>query len=114
MHWLRARARFERWKEEWDLTSHEMGWTVNFFARKASTWLGWAEKAHSQNNWGHECYARRQHAFWMTMKQNAIHSFQRAIQIVTKDALAQIPGLQSDIEMEGRADSEAMASPNDG
>lgn len=50
----------------------------------------------------------------MTMKQNAIHSFQRAIQIVTKDALAQIPGLQSDIEMEGRADSEAMASPNDG
>lgn len=76
-----------------------MGWTVNFFAHKASTWLRWAEKANSQQRRGHECYARRQHAFWMTMKQNATHIFQRAIQVVTKDASVQIPGLQADMEL---------------
>lgn len=90
-----------------------MGWTVNFFAQKASTWLRWAEKANSQQRRGHECYARKQHAFWMTMKQNATHTFQRAIQVVTKDVSVQIAGLDGDMadpEVQPDADSSNSSS----
>lgn len=94
VHWLRARARHERWKEEWDVTSHEMGWTVNFLAHKASMWKRWAHKAHRDGRPGHECYAKRQEAFWLSMKDNAIQSFQRAILTVNKgDTDGRIPGL---------------------
>lgn len=94
VHWLRAHARHERWKEEWELTSHEMGWTVNFFAHKASTWHRWAEKARFDLRFGHECYALKQRAFWLSMKDNALTFFQRAILTVNKDeSVGEIPGL---------------------
>ncbi|KAF9032372.1 hypothetical protein BJ165DRAFT_1535065 [Panaeolus papilionaceus] len=38
IHWLRARALFQRWQEEIVLVTHEMSWTVRFFTNRASNW----------------------------------------------------------------------------
>lgn len=38
LHWLRARARFNRWKEELMLTKYEMQWSVRYFMFQAHRW----------------------------------------------------------------------------
>lgn len=79
VHWLRARARNERWKEEMDLTSHEMVWTVNFFDHKAGLWDHWSQESLVQEKLGHYSYAMRQIGIWKSMSEYAINAFQKAI-----------------------------------
>lgn len=38
IHWLKAKARRDRWEEEEKLIPEEMGWTVNFFRGQAAWW----------------------------------------------------------------------------
>ncbi|KAG1843164.1 hypothetical protein DFJ58DRAFT_665500 [Suillus subalutaceus] len=38
VHWLRAKALRDRWKEEMMLVQLEMDWTCNFFLWKATQW----------------------------------------------------------------------------
>jgi hypothetical protein len=38
VHWLKAKARRDRWAEEATLVSHEMDWTIAFFHKQASKW----------------------------------------------------------------------------
>lgn len=79
VHWLRARARYERWREEMDLTSHEMLWTVNFFDFKSRQWKEWADTAYNNDRPGHYYYANRQYSLWLSMADHAVQAFQHAI-----------------------------------
>lgn len=58
-----------------------MGWTLNFFAYKASQWKKWAaDVRHPDLSLpGHECYALRQEAFWLSMEHNARLAFEEAV-----------------------------------
>ena len=38
MHWLRARALRDRWREEIILLGYEMTWTVNFYYHQSNIW----------------------------------------------------------------------------
>jgi hypothetical protein len=38
VHWLKAKARRDRWAEEATLLVHEMDWIVAFFEHRASEW----------------------------------------------------------------------------
>ncbi|KAH9481115.1 hypothetical protein JR316_0005635 [Psilocybe cubensis] len=38
VHWLRARAHYQRWQEEATLVRYEMQWTVAYFIHKRNTW----------------------------------------------------------------------------
>ncbi|KAF8961009.1 hypothetical protein BDZ97DRAFT_1665083 [Flammula alnicola] len=38
VHWLRARAQTQRWREECILVRYEMQWTVRYFMHKSRTW----------------------------------------------------------------------------
>lgn len=76
-----------------------MGWTVNFFAYKAALWNRWADKARIELKFGHESYARRQEAFWLSLEDNALQSFQRAILTVNKGHnIGHMPGLDRILE----------------
>lgn len=83
-----------------------MGWTVNYFKNRASIWQNWAEKAHSEGKNGHECYAKRQQAFWLTMKNNALQAFQHAVFSVTKSPDIRIAGLQMDTVSMGSVETD--------
>lgn len=97
---------------------NEMGWTVNFFAHKASTWHHWADKARLDLRFGHECYAMKQRAFWLSMKDNALRFFQRAILTVNKgEPVGDIPGLDprhSNVLSAGPGDRHASGSQSTG
>ncbi|GBE79978.1 hypothetical protein SCP_0211800 [Sparassis crispa] len=59
VNWLRARARYERWREERVLVHSEMAWTIATFKRNAERWAHWLEM--TDPSWrGHVCYAARQ------------------------------------------------------
>lgn len=79
VHWLRAYARHERWKEEMDIVRNEMTWTVNSFRHNALLWARHAETSFAKKLPGHRYYASRQWAFWENIADNALQSFQRAL-----------------------------------
>ncbi|KAG2099270.1 uncharacterized protein F5147DRAFT_582692, partial [Suillus discolor] len=60
VHWLRTKALCDRWAEELILVEHEMGWTLEFFLFKASTWLTRLTSNSEAQTEGHKCYAIRQ------------------------------------------------------
>ena len=42
VNWLRARSRFDRWREEYKLLRSEMDWILNFFSYKEAECKSWA------------------------------------------------------------------------
>ncbi|KAG1898524.1 uncharacterized protein F5891DRAFT_955534, partial [Suillus fuscotomentosus] len=56
VHWLRTKALHDRWAEELILVEHEMGWTLEFFLFKASTWLTRLTSNCEAQTEGHKCY----------------------------------------------------------
>jgi len=61
VNWLRAKARKERWEEEFELVKKEMEWTVNCFRHKEKTWKEIAEGAGEE---GHRAYGWKQSSMW--------------------------------------------------
>lgn len=59
MHWLRARALLQRWKEEFILVGYEMGWTVNFYLHQSQIWTNRKAYADSMGDCGAAAYAAR-------------------------------------------------------
>jgi hypothetical protein len=45
VHWLRAKAQFERWKEEQDSIHNEAEWVPVYFHAKAKLWKDWMDLA---------------------------------------------------------------------
>ncbi|PPQ87765.1 hypothetical protein CVT25_015008 [Psilocybe cyanescens] len=81
VHWLRARAQFQRWDEEKTLVSYEMQWTVSYFINK-SRWWKLAASGPGRNSAplqpGVIAYAHRQSAMWHQLAIIADQSFQQS------------------------------------
>ena len=60
VHWLRAKARKNRWNEEIVLLEAETGWTRAFFRSKADEWNALKKEAVEKGDRGLDCYAARQ------------------------------------------------------
>ncbi|KAH9959751.1 hypothetical protein BGW80DRAFT_1183207, partial [Lactifluus volemus] len=77
VHWLRARAQKQRWKEEVILVGYEMQWTVRFFIHKQEDWERRRTMANDNQATGPAAYAARKAAMWGWMAQDANDSFKR-------------------------------------
>lgn len=99
VHWLKAKARRDRWKEEFQLISSEMDWTVLYYQYQASQWQRRAdtERIHhgpvtesastaadadhvnfSVEDWksrGKICFAMKQKYIWDSMAEQAKSAF---------------------------------------
>jgi hypothetical protein len=103
VHWLKAKARRDRWREEQILVASEMEWTELFFRHRASRWKALATKpsavaltdinvdgdpAHSEGSHmpsehdiqhshspGHICYALKLESLWNRLAQQAAVQF---------------------------------------
>jgi len=72
VNWLRAKARKERWEEEFELVKKEMEWTVNCFRYKERTWK---EIAESEGQEGHRAYGWKQSSIWRRQASLAAATF---------------------------------------
>jgi hypothetical protein len=62
LHWLRARAQYNRWAEEVLLTQHEMEWTTRYFMHMANKWK--LISALHPDRKGHAAFAAQQIGTW--------------------------------------------------
>ena len=79
VHWLKAKAQQDCWKEEVKLLYHEMNFCVNFMKHMERLWKAWTseEQGDSLTNIGLYCYALRQVDMWRCMVSQAQHEFDR-------------------------------------
>ncbi|PPQ93197.1 hypothetical protein CVT25_007856 [Psilocybe cyanescens] len=79
VHWLCARAQFQRWDEEKTLVSYEMHWTVSYFINKSRLWKS-AATAPGRDSVpllpGVVAYAHWQSDLWHQLALIADQSFQ--------------------------------------
>lgn len=75
VHWLRARAQSQRWKEELILVGHEMDWTVRYFIHYSEVWKERISIADGMGDKGAAVYASRKKAMWMEMASKASAQF---------------------------------------
>ena len=78
VNWLRARARFHRWREEFNITSHEMEWVTRYFMHQMKKWSAWSDVAAAGGKRGHVCYAEAQIDIWKRLGEDADHRFAAA------------------------------------
>ncbi|KAL6298288.1 hypothetical protein BKA93DRAFT_703294, partial [Sparassis latifolia] len=64
VNWLRANARYTRYKEEVPKVRHEMLWTVLWFECKQHEWQTREMEAVNAGLRGHASYAAKQGAMW--------------------------------------------------
>lgn len=76
VHWLRARAQRERWKEELMLVKKEMDWTVRYYIHHARVWRERKDVADNMGDIGAAAYAARKDAMWLEMAAHAAADFQ--------------------------------------
>ncbi|KAG1834003.1 hypothetical protein DFJ58DRAFT_918032 [Suillus subalutaceus] len=76
VHWLRAKALRDRWKEEMMLVQLEMDWTCNFFLWKATQWGDRMRESLVKHLPGHACYLGRQSQMYSLLAQDAQAAFQ--------------------------------------
>lgn len=72
VNWLRAKANFDRAREERLLVENEMDWTARFFRWHAAKWK---DREFASRTRGHQWYAARQHAMWHRFATAARDSF---------------------------------------
>lgn len=83
VHWIRARARQNRWQEEVTLTHYEMQWTVRYFQNQACKWKQWGVQAEQGRMAGAAAYAARKVAMWTDMAGRAYREFKLINQTLT-------------------------------
>ncbi|KAN0136253.1 hypothetical protein V8E53_006113 [Lactarius tabidus] len=71
VHWLRAKAQFERWLEEQDSIHNEALWVPTFFQSKADTWRDLMAFASQGSLKGHEAYASHQAYAWDKLSKSS-------------------------------------------
>ncbi|KAG1851351.1 hypothetical protein DFJ58DRAFT_842233 [Suillus subalutaceus] len=76
VHWLRAKALWDRWKEEMMLVQLEMDWTCNIFLWKATQWGDRMRESLVKHLPGHACYSGRQSQMYSLLAQDAQAAFQ--------------------------------------
>ncbi|KAG1901586.1 uncharacterized protein F5891DRAFT_950384, partial [Suillus fuscotomentosus] len=75
-HWLRAKALWDRWREEMLLVTLEMDWTCKFFLWKTTIWGEHMQESLEKRLPGHGCYAGRQSHMYSLLAQDAQAAFQ--------------------------------------
>jgi hypothetical protein len=75
VHWLKARARAERWKEETILIPKEMDWVQNYFQNRQDEWSSRRSWAIAERKLGHTYYASEQVDMWGELHRLAKDSF---------------------------------------
>ena len=94
VHWLKAKSRRDRWREERILLASEMEWTELFFRHRASRWKALAAESsaialpdsdtgdelepNTRYSQGHICYALKQESMWDRLAQQATLQFNAA------------------------------------
>src|SRR5882757_263148 len=74
--WLRAKARYTRWKEEHALVQHEMRWTVAWFEhRRNMRQMRYEEIEDEENSDGLRCYALKQAHLWQCLGETSRNLF---------------------------------------
>ncbi|KAG1898408.1 uncharacterized protein F5891DRAFT_1190786 [Suillus fuscotomentosus] len=76
VHWLRAKALWDRWREEMLLVKLEMDWTCKFFLWKTTQWGEHMQESLEKQLPGHGCYAGRQSQMYSLLAQDAQAAFQ--------------------------------------
>lgn len=84
IHWLRAKARHDRWNEELMVTGYEMVWTRRYFEDRAHRWQKIIETPAGCVTQGHRCYALRQVAFWSKLASVSWSIFKQVNQTVDR------------------------------
>ncbi|KAH8980217.1 hypothetical protein EDB86DRAFT_2813871, partial [Lactarius hatsudake] len=74
VHWLRAKAQFERWKEEQHSIHNEVVWIPAYFHSKAECWKAWMDDAAQAQLPGHKAYASRQAHAWEELSRSSMKS----------------------------------------
>jgi hypothetical protein len=83
VHWLRAKAQFERWLEEQDSIHNEAHWIPAFFTSKAETWRQLMAFASQGSLKGHTAYASYQMYAWEELS----NSSKKALSPITDTSL---------------------------
>ncbi|KAI9443063.1 hypothetical protein H4582DRAFT_2054158 [Lactarius indigo] len=79
VHWLRARAQFERWSEEQDSIHNEAKWIPAYFHSKAETWKKLMIIAAQGSLKGHQAYASYQMHAWEGLSRSSV----KALTLIT-------------------------------
>jgi hypothetical protein len=74
VHWLRAKALYDRAHEEATIVEHEMGWTTSYFKFQQRTWGDRAAQT-IQQSLGHTAYAFQQAAIYQQFAEQAADAF---------------------------------------
>ena len=75
VNWLRAKARYDRWKEELEIVKHEMKWTILWFEHQLKEWMDRLNGSIKEDKPGHIAYAEKQVAMWKTFIKEGERSF---------------------------------------
>ncbi|KAH9016537.1 hypothetical protein EDB84DRAFT_1567201 [Lactarius hengduanensis] len=75
VHWLRARAQFERWLEEQDSIHNEAEWVPAYFHAKAEMWKKLMIVATQGSLKGHQAYASYQMHAWEELSRSSVKAF---------------------------------------
>ncbi|KAH9172243.1 hypothetical protein EDB89DRAFT_1906356 [Lactarius sanguifluus] len=72
VHWLHARAQFERWSEEQQSIHNEAKWIPAYFHAKAETWKKLMITATQDSLKGHQAYASYQMHAWEELSRSSV------------------------------------------
>jgi hypothetical protein len=71
IHWLRAKAQFERWLEEQASIHNEAVWVLAYFHSKAEQWEERMKNAAQYSQKGHAAYASQQMHSWEELSKSS-------------------------------------------
>ncbi|KIM74953.1 hypothetical protein PILCRDRAFT_48736, partial [Piloderma croceum F 1598] len=76
LSWLRAKARYLRWSEEFKFVEYEMQWTVNWFRWKEMQWCQRLRDVEDEERpLGLDCYCHKQMVLWSSLADQAQTKF---------------------------------------
>ncbi|KDQ51965.1 hypothetical protein JAAARDRAFT_139425 [Jaapia argillacea MUCL 33604] len=75
VNWIRAKARWTRWKEEVELVKNEMKWVLAWFKYQEDEW----RVRGNHPEYGFKVYAEKQMAMWGEFQRNARERFSEAV-----------------------------------
>src|SRR3977135_2935338 len=78
--WLRAKARYTRWKEEHMLVRNEMTWTIKWFEHHCKLWEGrFTDIDDEESSDRLRCYALKQARLWKSLGECSRDLFNRSV-----------------------------------
>ena len=83
VHWLRAKAQFERWLEEQKSIHNEAHWIPAYFQARSQMWKRLVVTAAKESLKGHEAYASAQEQAWDELSKSS----KAALSLITDASL---------------------------